>query len=147
MRTLFTGLTLFSSAVLCAPHMAFASDNTTFITLAPDIPYIGGKFNDMPTLLNTLLFASVAIAALLAVIMVAVGGFKWMTTDSVFAIGDAKSQITEAITGLLVVLMAVLVLKTINPELLNLNIFRAGEKDVSTTNTGGGTTLQPKPRD
>lgn len=129
MRTLFTALAFFSSVTLCAPHMAFA-EGTTFITLAPDIPYINKQFNDMPTLLNTLLFASVAIAALLAVIMVAIGGFKWMTTDSVFAIGDAKSQITEAITGLLVVLMAVLVLKTINPELLNLNIFRAGEKTV-----------------
>lgn len=131
MRALLIALTLLGYATYGASHVAFADDSTKFITLTPDIPYIGEKFDDMPTLLNTLLFASVAIAALLAVIMVAVGGFKWMTTDSVFAIGNAKDQITDAIMGLLVVLMAVLVLKTINPELLNLNIFRAGEKTVS----------------
>lgn len=128
MRTLFTAIILSCSVMFSASHVTFAEDGTKFITLAPDIPHIDGKFNDMPTLLNTLLFASVAIAALLAVIMVAIGGFKWMTTDSIFAIGDAKGQITDAITGLLVVLMAVLVLKTINPDLLNLDIFRAAEK-------------------
>lgn len=95
-----------------------------FVSLSPGLPFLGNVFeNGLPSLINTLIGLSVAVAAILAVVMVAVGGFKYMTTDSMFAMGNAKEQITNALVGLLIVLTAILILKTINPNLGTMNIF------------------------
>jgi hypothetical protein len=104
----------------------YAGDPSGFVPLSSGLP--GGigtnMFNaGLPALLNALVGLSVAVAAVLAVIMIAVGGFKYMTTDSMFAMGSAKEQITNAIVGLLIVLAAILVLRTINPCLVSMNIF------------------------
>lgn len=94
----------------------------TYVPLSSGLPI---QFsNDLPAFINDLVAVSVAIAAVLAVIMVAVGGFQYMTTDSVFAMGDAKSRISGAITGLLIVLAAILILETINPSLVQINLFK-----------------------
>jgi Type IV secretion system pilin len=99
-----------------------------YIPLSPGLPILGRALTgDLPTLINTLVGLSVAIAAVLAVIMVAIGGFKYMTTDSMFAMGSAKEQITNAIVGLLIVLAAILILKTINPNLVSMNLFNPGQ--------------------
>jgi hypothetical protein len=66
---------------------------------------------------------AIAVSAILAVIMIAIGGFKYMTTDSFFAISGAKEQIANAIIGLLIVLSAVLIMYTINPKIVQLDIF------------------------
>ncbi len=95
-----------------------------FIPLSPGLPILGRSLSgNLPTLINTLVGLSVAVAAVLAVIMIAIGGFKYMTTDSMFTMGSAKEQITNAIVGLLIVLAAILILKTINPNLVSMNLF------------------------
>jgi lysylphosphatidylglycerol synthetase-like protein (DUF2156 family) len=73
--------------------------------------------------LNMLFSVSIAVAAILAVIMIAIGGFKYMTSESVFNISGAKENIANAIIGLIIVLIAVILLDTINPEITNLNLF------------------------
>jgi hypothetical protein len=109
--------------------MAYAAE---FIPLSPSFPMLGrgievGTQGGLVRFLNMLVFACVAIAAVLAVVMVAVGGFKYMTTDSMFAMGSAKEQITNAIVGLLIVLAAVLILRTINADLVSMKIFQVKE--------------------
>lgn len=74
-------------------------------------------------LLNALLTISVGVAAVLAVIILTIGGFKYMTSESIFNIGGAKEQITNAIVGLLIVLTAILMLSIINPEIVKLKLF------------------------
>lgn len=97
-----------------------------FVPLSPDIENMGytpGQ-TGMTNLINKFFGISIAIAAILAVIMVAIGGFKYMTNESAFRLGDAKEQITNAIIGLILVLAAVVILSTINPDIVNLNLFR-----------------------
>jgi hypothetical protein len=94
-----------------------------FVPLSPNLPVIGGV-SDMAGLLNGLMGISVAVASLLAVIMLTIGGFKYMTTDSSFQMGSAKEQIANAIIGLLIVLAAILLLETINPEIVSMNLFK-----------------------
>ena len=91
--------------------------------LSRELPVIGENWEiGMVGLLNAFLGISVGIAAILAVIMLAIGGFKYMTSESVFKMGDAKEQIANALIGLLIVLSAVLILQTINPNLVSLEV-------------------------
>lgn len=99
-----------------------------YVPLSPELPLSAGNSGNwlaggFPALLNKLFAISVAVAAILAVIMLAIGGFKYMTSESVFKMGGAKEQITNAIIGLLIVLAAIVILETINPEITNLKIF------------------------
>lgn len=115
---IFCSLCIFT----CIPLAAQAGFKYT--PLSPNLPLLDNEeWGDVGTLLNKLLALSVAVAALLAVIMIAMGGFKWMTTDSVFSMGDAKEQISNAIIGLLIVLASILILTTINPDIIKIKIF------------------------
>ena len=84
---------------------------------------------------NRLFLLSVGIAAVLAVIMIAIGGFRYMMSDSVFKTGGAKEMIFNAIIGLIIVLTAFLILHTINPEIVKMNLF-----DTPAPTSGGGGT-------
>lgn len=127
-------LNIFSLAVRCALGVSvFVSTATTvfaqnmqYVPLSKNLPLIGSGALDtnLTTLANNVLGISVGLAAALAVIMLAIGGFKYMTSDSVFNMGSAKEQITNAIVGLLIVLGAVLVLGFINPEIVGLRFFQ-----------------------
>lgn len=94
-----------------------------YYPLSKDLPLIGGQMGDVNELLNDLLGISVGLAALLAVIVLSIGGFKYMTSESVFNMGGAKEQITNAIVGLLIVLAAVLVLGFINADIVSMKLF------------------------
>lgn len=113
----------------CVPLAAQAAFKYT--PLSPNLPLLEpDEWGDIGDLLNKLLALSVAVAALLAVIMIAIGGFRWMTTDSVFSMGDAKEQISNAIIGLLIVLASILILTTINPDISRIKIFEPSNKQV-----------------
>ena len=98
-----------------------------FVPLSPSLPQQGSSdwlAGGMEGFLNLLFAISVAVAAVLAVIMLDIGGFKYMTSESVFKISGAKEQITQAIVGLLIVLASITILYTINPKLVEINIFK-----------------------
>jgi hypothetical protein len=76
----------------------------------------------LPQVLNAIMGWSVGLAAILAVIMLAIGGFNYMTSESVFKMGDSKEKISNAIVGLLIVLGAVFLLGYINPEITSMNL-------------------------
>lgn len=62
---------------------------------------------------------SISLAALLAVVKIIIAGVKWMMTDKVGSISEAKSDIQSALFGLIVIICAVLIINIINPEILN----------------------------
>lgn len=82
---------------------------------------LGGGVVDF---INYLLLISVGVASILAVIMITIGGFSYMTSESVFRLGESKEKIVDAIIGLLIVLLAVLLLYTINEDIVSLRIFK-----------------------
>ncbi len=96
-----------------------------FVPLSRDPGFLGLDSGvNMSVFLNRLFVISIAVAAVLAVLMIAIGGFKYMTSESVFKIGDAKEQIMNAIVGLIIVLSAILLLSVINPEIVTMGIFQ-----------------------
>lgn len=64
----------------------------------------------------------VGISGLVAFVMLVWGGIAWMTSESPLKIGEAKEIIFSAIFGLIIVLSAYLLIKTINPELTILKL-------------------------
>ena len=64
----------------------------------------------------------VGVAVILAVVMIMVGGFLWLTSGgSPDRVGKAKDSITAALSGLLLALFSFIILQAVNPALVNLN--------------------------
>jgi hypothetical protein len=69
--------------------------------------------------LNIMFKLFLGVAGVLAVVMIVMGGVQYMTSDLVSSKEEGKKTITNAIFGLLIGLGAVLILNTINPNLLD----------------------------
>ncbi|MBU1895526.1 pilin [Patescibacteria group bacterium] len=80
-------------------------------------------FTDIADYFQYLYRYSIGVAGLLAVIMIIVAGFQWITSGgNTSTIGKARTRITRAIIGLLLVVGAYTILNTINPALVNLRL-------------------------
>lgn len=78
----------------------------------------------------------IILAAVLAVLMIVIGGIQYMLAGgNPGKLGDAKDTIWQAILGLLLVLGSWLILSTINPDLLNMEI---GGTTLTTDESSGG---------
>lgn len=64
----------------------------------------------------------VGIAIALAVVMIVIGGIQYLSTDAIFGKEEGKKKLTNALWGLLLALGAYLILNTINPDILKLNL-------------------------
>jgi uncharacterized membrane protein len=113
------------------PFLSFAQ-SLTYQPLV-GIPGVNNTATDFNLYINQLYFLSISLAALLAVIKIIIGGVKWMLTDVVTSKSDAKNDIRSALLGLLLIVSAVLILGTINPQLRQLNVL------------GGAPALNPLP--
>jgi hypothetical protein len=103
------------------------------------IPGVDNAASNFDQYINQLYFISISIAALLAVIKIIIGGVKWMLTDVVTQKSDAKNDIRSALLGLLLIIAAVLILGTINPQLTNLDVLqRAQPVPLGQPSTGSG---------
>jgi len=104
---------------------AVARDLSTkkpFIPLVK-IPGVSNPQADFNAYINALYAISISVAALLAVIKIIIAGVKWMLSDAVSSISQAKSDIQGALIGLLIVISAVLILNIINPKLTSFDFF------------------------
>jgi hypothetical protein len=107
------------------PAVAFALDiNTTSYVPLTDIPGLKDATATNPGgALKTIFNLSIGIGAILAVIMLIFGGFKYMYEESVFGKSDARQKIINAFFGLLLILGSYIILRTINSDLLRINLF------------------------
>jgi|GEM_PF-2344519 len=80
-------------------------------------------FTNATAIVNGLIRITVVAAALLAVIQIIRGGFMYITTEAVSTKGEAKKLISDALTGLLLILVSVLILTLVNPDILKLRLF------------------------
>jgi len=64
---------------------------------------------------------SIAIAVFLAIVMIIWGGFNYITSEVPFIKSDGRSKITNALSGLAMVLVSYLILATIDPRLVNID--------------------------
>lgn len=72
--------------------------------------------------LSTIYNLGLGIAAALSVVMIVIGGIKYATSEVVSSKEDGKQTIENAIFGLLLALGSFVIIQTINPDLLNLNL-------------------------
>jgi hypothetical protein len=87
---------------------------------------------------------ALSIGGILAFGAIVYGGFKYaISAGNPTKQSDAKSWITDALWGLLLLFSAYLILHTINPNLVNLNLPTLEPLSVSTGGGGGGGGLLP----
>lgn len=89
----------------------------TFIEPLPGLTKISSA-DGLGKYVNTLFQIAIGLLGVLAVTMITVAGFTYMTTDSASAKEDAKKRIGGAIFGLILALGIFILLGTINPNLL-----------------------------
>ena len=78
---------------------------------------------DVEEYLGKVFQLGIGIAAILAVVMMVLAGVQYTASlGNEGSKSDAKSRIWAAISGLLLVLSAVLILWSINPDLVNLSL-------------------------
>ena len=98
-------------------------ESSGFVPLWP-IPGLIEKGNtDLTKFFNNLFNIGITIAGFLSVVMIAVGGIQYMSTDAVSNKTEGKDRITYALLGLLLVLFSWILLYTINPDILKFNLF------------------------
>lgn len=88
------------------------------------IPGVDNAATNFGKYLEQLYFLSISIAALIAVVKIIIAGVNWMLTDLISGKSDAKKDIQNSLLGLLLIVSAVIILETINPQLTNLNVLR-----------------------
>jgi len=121
MRFCWYHLSLFCLATLPTIALAQGSAAEGFVPLI-GIPGLSADQYGISGYINALYLLSISVAAFLAVGMLILAGFKYMLTDVVTQKEEAKKDIRGAVIGLLIVIAAVLILNTINPQLRNLQI-------------------------
>ncbi len=107
--------------ILLAQHV-FAAP-VQYVPLAP-LPGIGEGGTAAPNLTQYLVLVfklAIGLAAMLAVVMITIGGFEYMTSETFSGKGDGKKRIENAIYGLLLAIASWLILYTINPKLTEFN--------------------------
>lgn len=108
-----------------------------YVLLAPlpcetekDAGCVGGKLttfnpsqpNNLSAYLNLMIKIFIGLCAVLAVVMIVVGGIEYMTSELISSKESGKDRITHAILGLFIALGAYALLFTINPDLLKSDI-------------------------
>jgi hypothetical protein len=105
--------------------------------LAP-LPGMGPTFdptqaNNLGAYLNIMINLFIGICAVLAVIMIVVGGIEYMTTELISSKEEGKKRIMGAIYGLILALGAWTLLYQINPDLLNTDLTNLKNVTVTVT--------------
>jgi hypothetical protein len=115
-------------AITLVPSFSYAQ-----YKLLEPLPCVDGTGNDcsgnkpiteinLETYIQYVFKFSIALAAFLAVVMIIVGGFEWMLSETPFKIGEGKKRIQNAIIGLVMVLASYLILETIDPRLVQVGV-------------------------
>ncbi|MBU1557629.1 pilin [Patescibacteria group bacterium] len=98
------------------------TEGATPYTLLEALPGIGdgnGVVTDgFGSYIAQMFILSLQLATVLAVFMISLGGFKYITSESFTGTSDAKKTITNAVIGLFILLTSWLLLYTLNPDLV-----------------------------
>lgn len=107
-----------------------------------------GYTGSLGSYLNTAFRVLITLGALVGVLVFVIGGISYMTSEQLASTMKAKDRMWAAVWGLLLLAGSVLILQTINPQLLNFNIRCIGNSSdpacaVSSSNPGGSTNTNP----
>ena len=88
----------------------------------PEAGFTSNPANNFGSYAASLIRLIIGAATVLAIIMFIFGGFAYMTSESLSAKGAGRETMMNAVGGLVLLLASYLILNTINPNLLNLNL-------------------------
>lgn len=93
-----------------------------------------GDASSIPKCVNQVYIWSMAVGALLALLMIVVGGIMTLTSAGNAARASrGREYITSSVVGLALLFGAYLLLRTINPDLVNFNINSVNNTQTQTT--------------
>ena len=116
-----TNIILLVSVAILGVVVFGVSAHAGYVPLEPSVT--GGEVGgNMGAYLNRIYKLGIAIAGILAVLYIVVGGFQYMLSESLFEKGAGKERIKAALGGLILALVSWIVLNTINPDLVKFNI-------------------------
>lgn len=104
------------------PGASTTTAGSIYTPLAPLPGMTPDTTKDFPSYVNFIIKLVIGLCGALAVLMIVVGGIQYMGNESIFGQTEAKKQIFNAIAGLLIALGAWVLLNTINPDLLKLDM-------------------------
>jgi type IV secretory pathway VirB2 component (pilin) len=119
-------LFILSGAILPLHHPLAQNENKTYQYLAPlpgqpetiDV----SQPNNLSSYLNNMISIFIGICAVLAVIMIVIGGIEYMTSEALHSKEGGRERMTNAMLGLLLALAAYALLYTINPKILDVDL-------------------------
>ncbi len=120
----------FMMAIAVIPFVAGAQG---YQPLEP-IPGLPTNNVSFPALLTALFRILIVGGAALAVLMMTIGGIRYMTSDVLGEKEHGREQIKNAALGLIFLLAIYLILRTINPQLLNFDLRSLGDVGSQSTN-------------
>jgi len=109
--------------IIGASLIALIAKAEDYKLLAPikDVTSVGGE-QIFANYLSSLIPFILAAAAMLAAVQIIVGGIEYALSEAITDKSDAKDRMMSAITGLALALVSFLILNTINPELVKLQL-------------------------
>lgn len=103
-------------------HTAYANDPLKFVPLV-GIPNVSMNLEtSLPDYLNELYILTIGVGSLIAVVQLMIAGVAWSMSEIVTEKSEAKKKIFGTLFGLALLLIPFITLKTINPDLVNLDI-------------------------
>jgi len=106
-------------AISYAPYAAKAQ--VKLETALPNIPGAPAPSSSLPGYINYLFIFGLSLIAFLALAQMMIGGLTYiLAAGNVAKVEDAKDTIKQALLGLGLLLVSYLLLRTINPDLVNL---------------------------
>lgn len=128
-------VTLFflSSALVFLGGISFSFAATEYVPLVgiPGLTDIQGP-KTIPQYINTIYILTITIGALAGVMRIAWAGVKYSLSEIITEKESAKKDIRGVLLGLAILLIPFIVLNTINPDLVNLDVLK-GAKTLTPT--------------
>src|SRR3989344_614376 len=119
--TLFITLALIANFSVGVAHAETTDSNSVYI-LQPDVVSGQTQESNLGHYLNLLFKTLIGLAGGLSVLIITVSGLQYILSEIPGVKTSAKERITEAMVGLILALAAYLILYTINPDLVNLDL-------------------------
>jgi len=117
------GILIVLLIIILPALQTFAQNDYTVLAPLPGTLKVGtGWQTDLQTYLPGVFKLLIGLSAVFAVLMIVIGGFQYMFTDALSGKTAGRERIKNAIYGLVLVIGAWLILWTINPNLLTLNL-------------------------
>ena len=122
---------VFAQAAASANPCTIKYDTHNNITTSP---------SDLPLCISQVYIWSLGVGALLAFLMMVIGGYNYMTASgNAEQSGKGVEMIWGSIIGLALLFGAYLLLSTINPDLVNFSNFTNDFNGLNSTSTSGST--------